>query len=248
MVKWSTFRINSGLGKILTNENIDPEIVSKLEQSEFGGEGKDPSETLEGIRYLWDYGKILKPENIDAYAESIRLEDLLEHDASELPPQSPLRMIVENDRSNRTLRGIRDQYPGRQNYHYSHGVFVLQKGQGHGSALFKKRIKMLVGENDLMFGFVMAYPPNIPAIRMALRKAMFTGDGAVIDKLQDDVYEPGTRYFRWVYDKKITYGKRVGAVSLEGRDYMIKIATFLNAGFVATKFEEPNKLVFNRRI
>jgi|GEM_PF-6171543 hypothetical protein len=244
MFKWPILRRNSGLGKILSNEDIDPTLVLKLEQSEFGGEGKDPSETLEGILVFKELGKILKPENIEAYAESIRLEDLFLCDINRLHPNSPLRMIVETDRRNGVLNSVRDDYPGRQSYHYSHGVVVSEKGKGYGSALFRERLKMLIGEKDLMFGFIMAYLPNIPAIRMALRKNPFTTDGAVIDKLQDGVYEPGVKYFRWIYDKRMAYGRREGTISLEDTS---KIASALNAGYVATKFEEPNKLFFNRR-
>lgn len=241
MFTWPILRRHPRLGEILTNEKIDPISVSRIEQLEFGGEGSDPPETLDGIKYLLSHGTVLKPENVDTFAESISLDKLLGNDTNTLPPKSPLRMIVENDRHNRVLRNVRDLYPDRQNYHYSHGVVVVQKGQGYGSALFKKRLKLLVGENELMFGFIMAYPPNIPAIRMALRNY------AVIDKLQGDVYEPGTRYFRWVYDRSITFGGNAGAVSLEDANYIQKIAPQLNAGFVGTRFKD-NSIVFNRRI
>lgn len=235
MVNFPHFFKSRSQLEVLTNEQIDPNLALRIEQ-----ENLDPPETMEGIRFLLLHGNVLIAPSIGGIAESITLKKLLEN-TPVLPQDSPLKMILENDKRYGVLSSVANDYRGKDEYHYAHGIAVSKRGQGKGSELFRKRIQMIVGPNDLMFGFVAAEPLNLASLRMYL------GNGAVLAGMDNNVYETGRRYFKLIYDKFMAYGRRVGTVPLD-KGYLTRIAGSLNAGFIATKFEEPNSLVFNIRI
>lgn len=224
---------------ILTNKRINPDLVLIIEKESFVNE---PSETLEGIEILLQHGTILAIDGkyTKAIAESITLQKLLGLDLVKLPSKSPLKMIWENERRGKVLSSVQEDYPGMNNYHYAHGIAVSEKEQGYGTRLFIERLKMLV-ENDLMFGFVMASPPNIPSIRMYLRQR------AMIDNVEHNVYEDGKTYFRMVYCRNFYSGKVVGKVELHDKD-MQDIKLLLAKGYVGVNFEAPNSLLFAKRL
>lgn len=231
--------------EVLANERVDTALAHEIEKRAFIDES---AETVEGLDFLKTHGKLLLVEDI-GIAESIELGELLKLDPEALPPESPLRMAVENNRRNGVLNSVKEKYPNRPNYHYLHGIAVDVKRQGYGSWLFKERAKRILGRDEIGFGFVM--PDDIPSIRMYLRK------GALLDKFEEEVYLAGQPYFRMVHDESLlarsvrraTLSKRTPRVVEIGTDkYLSDVRICINSGYVGTKFEPPNSLVFNRRI
>ena len=233
--------------KFLANKDITPDDIIKIKKESFLNE---PSETREGIEFLLEHGKILilkelgEPKGI---IESINLEALLnpvilQEALIKLSPESPLRRVLENDAQYGTLSSVRYEYPVRKNYHYGHGIAINPKGLGYGTRLFVETIRRLIGKDGLLFGFVIASPINISPIRMALEQ------DTIIDKVEDGVYAPGAKYLRLVYDKRVkNNSKDSQTVILEG-DYLARINILLAQGYLATRFECPNTLVFNKRL
>ncbi len=232
--------------EILANEQVDTALAHEIEKRAFVDE---PAETVEGLDILKTHGKLFLVKEIGGIAESIELDDLLQLNIEALPPKSPLRMILENNRKNKVLESVKERYSKRPRYHYLHGIAVDEKRQGYGSWLFEERAKRILGMNEIGFGFVM--PDNIPSIRMYL------GHGALLDKVEAEVYLPGRPYFRMVHDESLLVSStRRAALSKKDKRvieigtnrYLSDVRVCLNAGYVGTKFENPNKLVFNRRI
>ncbi|MBI3026660.1 hypothetical protein HYY70_00970 [Candidatus Woesearchaeota archaeon] len=231
--------------EVLVNEQVNTPLAHEIEKRAFVDE---PAETVEGLDFLKTHGKLLLVENI-GIAESIELDELLRLGLDALPPESPLRMIVENNRKNGVLENVKEEYQGRPRYHYLHAIAVDVKGQGYGSWLFGERTKRILGRNEIGFGFVM--PDNLPAIRMYLRH------GALLDKVEEEVYVKGQPYVRMVHDESFSVpfvrratlsrkDKRV--VEIGAKRYLSDVRVYLNAGYVGTKFEQPNRLVFQRRL
>ena len=184
---------------------------------------------------------------LSGIAESISLETLLNHDILQealrsLSFESPLRMVLENDSRYKILRSVRDNYPNQENYHYAHGIAAVPRGLGYGTRLFAERIRRVVRKDDLMFGFVMASPINIPSIRMYLRQ------DAVIDKVEENAYEHGKTYFRLIYAKTIKTDLKDSKTFTLEDDYINQIKSLTAKGYIATRFEQPNSLVFNKRL
>lgn len=231
--------------EVLVNEQVDTSLAHEIEKKSFVNE---PAETVEGLDFLKTHGKLLLVENI-GISEAIELGELLKLDPEALPPESPLRMIVENNRKNGVLEHVKGKYPGRSSYHYLHGIAVVVKGRGYGSWLFEERAKRILGRDEIGFGFVM--PDNIPSIRIYLRR------GALLENVEGEVYTKGQPYFRMVHDESIlapsvrraALSKRDKMVVRIGTDgYLDGVRVCINSGYAGTKFEPPNSLVFNRRI
>ena len=224
---------------VVANENINPELVLKVEKQSFVNE---PPETREGIELLLQHGTVLflNEPNVKAVAESIDLQKLISLDLSRLPSKSPLRMIWENDKETKVLSSIIDDYPRVSNWHYAHGISVSEKGLGYGTALFAELTKRVVKENELMLGFIIANPPNIPSLRMCL------GQAAILDKVEERVYEPGKSYFRMVYNAKMNYASNAPISIALKDDNIILIQRILSRGYVCTEFKQPSWLSFNR--
>ena len=232
--------------ELLSNGQVTSSLAQEIEKRAFLNE---PAETAGGLGILANHGKLFLVEDIGGIAESIELDVLLKLNIDALPPESPLRMIVENNRRNGVLDSIKENYPDRKKYHYLHGIAVDVKGQGYGSWLFRERAKIILGKDDIGFGFVM--PAHIPSIRMYLRH------GALLDKVENDVYVAGKPYFRMVHDESLSVPYiRSAALSkrdkllikIGGYNYLGEIRSYINAGYVGTRFEQPNKLVFQRRL
>lgn len=232
--------------EVLSNKQNNPSAAQEIEKRAFLDE---PAETIEGLELLANHGRLLLVEDIGGIAESIELDELLRLNIKVLSPESPLRMIVENNKRNGVLDSVKEKYPNRPKYHYLHGIAVDVKGHGYGSWLFGERTKRILGKEEIEFGFVM--PTNVPSIRMYLRH------GALLDKVEHDVYAAGQPYFRMIHDealsapskRRISLSKRNElAVELGIDNYLSEIRVYLNAGYVGTRFEQPNRLVFQRRL
>lgn len=231
--------------EVLVNEQIDISIAREIERKSFVAE---PAETAEGLDFIKTHGKLLLVKNI-GIAEAIELGELLNLDPEALPPESPLRMIVENNRKNGVLEHVKEKYPRRSSYHYLHGIAVIVKRRGYGSWLFEERARRILGKGEIGFGFVM--PDNIPSLRMYLRH------NALLDKFEGEVYLAGQPYFRMVHDESLL-DPSVRRAALSERDksvveigtdrYLGNVRICLNAGYVGAKFKPPNKLVFQRRL
>ena len=231
---------------VITNNDITPELAFAIEQEVFPEEfdKKLKINSKKDIEFLLKYGIVnitIKPKGI---AESIMLRDLLGADLGELPLNSNIRMILENDRKYGTLNSIRADYPCRASYHYAYRIGMREKGRGYGSRFFAEWAKILIkDENDLMFGFVRAEPPNIPSLRMCLR------NGTVIDQINDNVYGPGRSYFRFVLNGKVkTNTKDTKIVLLDNPTYLSEITGTLAEGYIGTRVDQPNTLVFSQRL
>lgn len=227
---------------ILTNEQINPEFAVEIERQVFL---EEPPETIEALKKMRDIGFLLgiNEPNIKAITQLARLDNLLIIDQNSLPVESPLRMVLENERRYQVLSLTATRY-GKEPRQviYSHGIGVIPQGQGYGTQLHKERLKRFVGEDDILIGFVMAQPLNVPSLRMHLRH------GAVIDKIETDVYEHGKPYFRVVYNAKIKTDSRFvqEGIILVG-DYLKQIYYSLERGCVGVRFETPSCLFFKKR-
>lgn len=226
--------------RFLQNTKEDIYLVFCIERQAFVDE---PHETRGGLEVLLEHGSVMaldEPE-IKAVVESITLQKLLGLNLEKLPKDSPLRMVWENDKKNYVLRNIIRDYPGFSNYHYAHGIAVSLKGFGYGSAMLAEEIKKVVRE-DLMFGFVLSKPPNLRSIRMSL------GQGSILDKIEDMVYEAGKPYFRIVYNGKVVFDERFAqkGVVLIG-DYLSEMRELLKEGFIGVRFEQPSLLYFRKK-
>ena len=230
--------------EVLVNEQVDTALAHEIEERAFVNE---PPETIEGLDAIKRHGTLLLAKGMGV-AEAIELGELLRLNLEALPPESPLRMIAENNIKNRVLENVKEKYSGRPKYHYLHGIAVVVKRQGYGSWLFRERTKRILGPDEIEFGFVM--PDNVPSIRMYLRH------DTLLDKVEDEVYSKGQPYFRMVHDESLSvpYVRRAAlsrrdkrAVEIGADRYLANVRIFLNAGYVGTKFEPPNRLVFQRR-
>ena len=232
---------------ILTNNDINPQQALEIERKSFH-EPDFRESSLEDMVFLLEKGELLIAEEIDGIAESIPLQKFLEEDASALPCSSTLRMILENDRVHGTLRSIRDDYPNHANHHYGRRLGVAKRGRGYGRNFFVEWTKRIVNDNELMFGFLRASPPNLISIRMCL-------SSAVIDKIDQNVYEPGQAYFRFIYNGRtriIPYVEEKVCLNRSQNGNRIEPAkNLISANYVGTRIEHRGKdyfLVFNKRI
>jgi len=229
--------------RIVDNSQINPKEAYKLEQKLL-----QPSETEEGVGLLLELGNLLglKDQNkLIGIAESVTLDVLLnpkiQKKIKSLPQDSPLRLIVEEDAARNTLADVKKLYPGRENYHYGHGIAVESRGAGMGTKLLAERLRKLVGENDLLFGYTLANPANIALLNLYFKF------GGVIDKVENDAYGSGQPYFRVVLDNRAAYSDPRTRLPLT-EWYLSKIKLYLSVGFVGTRIDEDGFLVFKRRL
>lgn len=225
---------------ILSSEQIDLDFAANVEKEAFQNK---PPETVEGLRLLKTFGFLLgiNEPHVKGITGLISLENLLKIDASELPSESPLRKIIENENNHKTLTSAAKDY-GKKPHEviYSHGIAVVPQGMGYGSALHQERIKRFVGDEDLLIAFALAIPPNISSVRIYLRH------GAILDKIEEGVYEPGKSYFRMVHNAKTNYASNAPISIALKDDNIILIQRILSRGYVCTEFKQPYWLSFNR--
>lgn len=215
----------------------------------------EPGETIEGLEFIIRHEGMLALRDrrtgcIEAITEFVNLDVLLNADV-ELPPKSPLAMVIENNEKTGILSAVLRNYPGRAAYYYLHGTAAQTKRRGYGTRLVVERSKRLSSGDTIQFAFLLATPPNIPSLKMVL------GQGAIVDKFEQQAYENGVPYFRIVYDERMsTRVDRIRAlsqdcpwsISLERANYIREVERCLNAGYVGTRFESPSTIVFQRRL
>lgn len=246
----STAKESEGL-TILINENIDPKVAVEIEQKTFRDE---PTETIEGIEFLLKHGKVIVVQgkidgkDVQGIAESIELGKLIERIAlrgfpNRITKESPLRMILENDKEEKyLLRRVMFDYPHHRSHYYVHELAMSPQRADVANALYKALLKGVNGERALFFGFVQASQLNLHYLRL------FLSYGAIIDNVEYEVYRPDTAYFRMVLnaDGKFKVNPRdVKVVPLRG-DHLKQIGILLATGYVGTAYKQDS-LVFARK-
>ena len=175
-----------------------PKDLERILETEKAAFVNEPHETIEGLRFIMERGHIFIMPGTGAITELIPTESLLDADIQDLSPESPLRMLIENDLKSGVLRNVTREFDGRRIY-YRHGTVVpaSHRNKGYGSFLIQESDREILSPDDVVVSYVMADPPNLPSIRMHFKT---NGD---IDKLEGNIHEQDISYFRIVHNARI---------------------------------------------
>lgn len=236
--------------EIISNDAISVPDAVEAERRLLG-----PSETEEGMRFLLKYGRVLairdkETGRLVGLAESLNLDYFLRptlqmvlqnvaEQLDALPPESPLRKALENQRQSRMLSQVMEQYPERRNYHYIHGIAFDNDIVWNNLIIFSKKVQDIAGKDGSLFGYALADRLSLPSLRIFLKH------GGIIDREEADVYMPRERYLRVVYDRNLKIGTERKYLHLESG--FSGMTSLLEQGFVGTGFE-GSRMAFKRKL
>ena len=219
-------------------QQAGPEHLERILATERVAFTNEPHEPAEGLQKLMELGNIFIIPGVDAVTEIIELDKLLGVNPESLPQESPLRMVLENDKGHGILRRAAHDFEGRKVF-YRHGTAVPEehRRKGYGFMLTQESQKRPLSEESVVISYVMADPPNVPSLGMSFKT------GGFVRRLENEVYGKEVPYFIVAHDKKTNVSVNYTLEIPFGDLFLESAAYLLSKGYSATGiiFEKPKK-------